>query len=66
MIHDKWQNRYADNILNNAILHIDVRMEGLIIVHNLRPFDKETITLEEEKDEQGHFSSCSDLQQKYI
>lgn len=39
------------NSLDDSILHIDVSTEGLVIVHNLGPFDQETVTLEGSRDD---------------
>lgn len=39
------------NSLDDSILHVDVSAEGLVIVHDLRPFDQETVTLEDNKDD---------------
>lgn len=47
-------SRQTNNLLYNTILHVDVRKEGLIIIHNLYPFDKETIILEQETNWKGH------------
>lgn len=33
------------NLLNDSILHVDISQERLIIVHYLRSFDEETVTL---------------------
>lgn len=33
------------HLLDDTILHVDVRMERLIIIHYLRSFDEKTVTL---------------------
>lgn len=33
------------NSLDDSILHVDVRTERLVIVHNLPSFDEETVAL---------------------
>lgn len=33
------------NSLDDSILHVDVRTEGLVIIHNLPSFDEETVAL---------------------
>lgn len=41
------------NSLDDSILHIDVSTEGLVIIHDLPSFDQETVTLENNKDDQS-------------
>lgn len=37
--------------LDDSVLHVDVRTEGLVIVHDLPSFDQETVTLWGNKDD---------------
>lgn len=37
------------NLLNQTILHVEIRMKGLVIIHNLSTFDEKAVTLTETK-----------------
>lgn len=39
------------NSLDDSVLHVDVRTERLVIVHDLPSFDQETVALESNKDD---------------
>lgn len=39
------ESRTAEDLLNNAILHVDIGMEGLVIIHNPPAFDQKPVTL---------------------
>lgn len=41
--------RAAQDLLNEAILHVDVSVEGLVIVHNPAAFDQKPVTLRREQ-----------------
>lgn len=37
------------NLLNQTVLHVEIRMKGLVIIHNLPTFDEKAVTLTETK-----------------
>lgn len=37
--------RPEEDLLNEAILHVDVSVEGLVIVHDPPPFDQKPVAL---------------------
>lgn len=43
------QTTVGRNLLNQTILHVEIRMKGLVIIHNLPTFDEKAVTLTETK-----------------
>lgn len=39
------ERRTVKDLLNEAILHVDISMEGLVIVHNPPAFDQKPVAL---------------------
>lgn len=39
------ERRRVEDLLNEAILHVDIGMEGLVIVHNPPAFDQKPVAL---------------------
>lgn len=40
------ERRTGEDLLNEAILHVDIGMEGLVIVHNPPAFDQKPVALQ--------------------
>lgn len=40
--------RSVEDLLNDAILHVDIGMEGLVIVHDPPAFDQKPVALQRE------------------
>lgn len=47
------ERRTAEDLLNEAILHVDISMEGLVIVHDPPAFDQKPVALQRKSWERG-------------